>query len=260
MQLISKFNKGFRFLLYILDIFRKYAWVVFLKNKKDVTIVNAFQKILDVSKRKPNKIWDDQGSKFCHNSFKKKLEENDKEMYSTHNEGKSVVAKRFIRTLKAKIYKYVTSISKNVYIDKLNDIVNEYNNTCRTTVKPVDVKDNIYINSCKEVNDKDPKFQVGDHVRISKYKNILGKGYTRNWSEEVFVIKKVKNTVSWTQVIKDLNGEEIVGTFYEKEFQKPNQENFRIEKIIKKKVDERYVKWKGFNNSFNSWTDKKDAI
>ena len=181
-------------------------------------------------------------------------------MYSTHNEGKSVVAKRFIRTLKAKIYKYVTSISKNVYIDKLNDIVNEYNNTCRTTVKPVDVKDNIYINSCKEVNDKDPKFQVGDHVRISKYKNILGKGYTRNWSEEVFVIKKVKNTVSWTYVIKDLNGEEIVGTFYEKEFQKPNQENFRIEKIIKKKVDERYVKWKGFNNSFNSWTDKKDAI
>ena len=113
-------------------------------------------------------------------------------MYSTNNEGKSVVAERFIRTLKNKIYKYMTSISKNVYIDKLNDIVNEYNNTYHTTIKmkPIDVKDNTYINIDKEVNNKVPKFKVGDHVRISKYKNIFAKGDTPNWSEEVFVIKK----------------------------------------------------------------------
>ena len=120
-------------------------------------------------------------------------------MYLIHNKGKSVVAERFIRTLKIKIYKYMTSISKNVYIDELDDIVNEYNTYHRTIkVKPVEVKDNTYIDFKKEVNDKDPKFKVGDHVRISKYKNIFAKGYTPNWSEEVFVIKKVKNTVPWT--------------------------------------------------------------
>ena len=113
-------------------------------------------------------------------------------MYSTNNEGKSVVAERFIRTLKSKIYKHMTSISKNVYIDKLNDIVDKYNNTYHNTIKmkPIDVKDNTYINTGKEINNKDPKFKVGDHVRISKYKNIFAKGYTPNWSEEVFVIKK----------------------------------------------------------------------
>ena len=115
-------------------------------------------------------------------------------MYSIHNEGKSVVAERFIRTLKTKIYKYMTSVSKNVYIDKLDDIVDEYNNTYHRTIKmkPVDVKDNTYIDFKKEVNDKDPKFKVGDHVRISKYKNIFAKGYTPDWSEEVFIIKKLK--------------------------------------------------------------------
>ena len=176
-------------------------------------------------------------------------------MYSIHNEGKSVVAERFIRTLKNKIYKYMTSISKNVCINKLDYIVNEYNNTYHTTIKmkPIDVKDNTYINTDKEINNKDPKFKVGDHVRISKYKNIFAKSYTPNWSEEEFVIKKVKNTVPWTYVINDLNGEEIIGTFYEKELQKNNQEEFRIEKVIKRKGDKIYAKWKGYDNAFNSW-------
>ena len=158
-------------------------------------------------------------------------------MYSTHNEGKSVVSERFIRTLKNKIYKYMTSISKNVYIDKLDDIVNEYKNTYHRTItmKPVDVKDNIYININKEINDKGPKFKVGDHVRKSKYKNIFAKGYTPNWSEEIFVVKKIQNTVPWVYVINDLNAEENIGTFYEKELQKINEEEFRMEKVIKKK-------------------------
>ena len=156
-------------------------------------------------------------------------------MYSTHNEGISVAAERFIRTLKSKIYKYMTSISKNVYIDKLDDIVDEYNNTYHTTIKmkPIDVKDNTYINTSKKINNKDPKFKVGDRVRISKYKNIFAKGYMPNWSEEVFVIKKVKNTVPRTYVINDINGQEIIGAFYEKELQKTNQEEFRIEKVIR---------------------------
>ena len=160
----------------VIDILSKYAWFVPLKDKKVLVLLKI------------------------------------------HNEGKSVVAERVIRTLKTKIYKYMTAISKNVYIDKLDNIVNEYNNTYHRTInmKPVDVKDNTYIDFKKEVNDKDPKFKVGDHVRISKYKNIFAKRYTTNWSEEVFVIKKVKNKVPWTYVIDNLDGEEIIGTFYEK--------------------------------------------
>ena len=131
-------------------------------------------------------------------------------MYSTHNEGKSVVAERFIRTLKSKIYKYMTSVSKNVYIDKLDDIVNEYNNTYHTTIKmkPIDVKNSTYINTDEEI----------------------------------------------------INDEEIIGTFYEKEFQKTNQEEFTIENVIKRKDDKISVKWKGYDNSLNGWIDKEDLI
>ena len=189
-----------------------------MKDKKGINIVKALQIILKQANRKPNKIWVDKGSEFYNISFKEWLQDNDVVVYSKHNEGKSIVAERFIRTLKSKIYKYMTSISKNVYINKLDDIVNEYNNIYHATInmKPIDVKDNTYINTSKKINYKDPKFKSGDRVRILKYKNIFAKGYMPNWSEEVFVIKKVKNTVPWTYVIDDLNDEEIIGTFYEK--------------------------------------------
>ena len=237
MELIRKFNKGFRFFICVIDIFSKYTWVFPLKYEKSVSIVNAFRKILDDSKKKPKKIWVDKGGEFYSNSFKKWLQDNDIIMYLTHNEGKSVVAERLIRTIKNKIFKYMTSISKNVYIDKLDDILDEYNNAYNRTIKmkPTDVKNNTYINIDKELNDKDPKFRAGDHVRISKYKNIFAKGYTPNWSEEVFVIKEIKNTVAWTNVINDLHGEEIIGTSYEKESQKIDQQEFRIEKSNQEK-------------------------
>ena len=197
MQLISKFNKGFRFLLFVIDICSKYAWVIPLKDKKVITITNAFQNILDESNHKPNKIWVDKGSEFYNRITKSWLEKNDIEMYSTTNEEKSVIAERFIRTLKNKIYKYMTSIQKNVYIDILDNIVNKYNNTYHGTIKmkPVDVKSNAYINCSKEIYNKDSEFKIGDIVRISKYKNIFAKGYVPNWSEEVFVIKNFKNTM-----------------------------------------------------------------
>ena len=195
-------------------------------------------------------------------SFKKWLKDNDIDMYSTNNEGKSVIAERFITTSKNKVYKYMTSISKNVYIDKLDDIVKKYNNTYHTSteVKPIDVKDNTYIDFKKEVNDKNPKFKVGDYVSISKYKDIFAKGYMPNWSEEVFIIKKIKNAVPWTYVINDLNGKEIIGTFYENGLQATNQQEFKVEKVFKRKGDKLYAKWKGYDNSFNSWVDKKDIV
>ena len=252
MQLISKHNKEIRYLLCVIDLFSKYAWVVPLKDKKGVSIVNAFQSILGSSKRKPNKIWVYQGSEFYDYVFKKCLKDNDISMYSKYNEGKSVVAERFIRTLKNKIYKHVTSISKNVYFNVLDDIVNKCNNTYHKTIKmkPVDVGDDSFAECNEESNEKDPKFKVSDHVRISKFKNVLAKVYTPNWSEEIFIVKKIKNSVPWTYIISDINGEE---SFYEKELQKTNQKEFRIKKVIKRKGNKLYVKWKGYNNSFNSW-------
>ena len=223
MQSLSKYKKGIKYLLCTIDLFSKYAWVVPIKDKKGVSIVNAFQKIISEG-RKPNKIWVDQGSEFYNQSFKDFLKINNIEMYSTYNEGKSVVAERFIRTLKNKIFKHMTAISKNVYFDVLDDIVNKYNNTVHKTIKmkPIDVTGDSYAKYNENSNKKDPKFKIGDHVRISKYKNIFAKGYAPNWSEEVFVINKIKNTVPWTYAISDLNGEEITESFYEKELQKTN--------------------------------------
>ena len=142
-------------------------------------------------------------------------------MYSTHNEGKSVIAERFIRTLKDKIYKYMTSVSKIVYIDKLDDIINKCNNTYHSTIKmkPVDVKSNTYIVSSKEINDKNPKFIIGDKIRISKSKNIFATGYAPNWYEEVLRLKKLK-ILFHGHFINDLNREKIVGMFYENELPK----------------------------------------
>ena len=126
---LSKFNKRIKYLLCVIDLFSKYAFVVPLKDKKSSTIVDAFQSILDKSNRKPNKIWVDQGSEFYNNTFKNFLKNNDIEMYSTYNEGKSVVAERFIKTLKNKLYGHMTARSKNVYYDVLDDVVSTYNNT-----------------------------------------------------------------------------------------------------------------------------------
>ena len=142
----------------------------------------------------------------------------------------------------------------------LNDIVNKYNNTVHRTVKvePIDVTNDSYAEYNENSNKKDPKFKIGDRARISKYKNIFAKGYAPNWSEEVFVVSKIKNTVPWTCVVSDLNGEKTIGSFYEKEFQKTSQEKFRIEKVLKRKGNKFYVRWKGYDNSFNSWINKKD--
>ena len=127
-------------------------------------------------------------------------------------------------------------------------------------MKPIDVTSDSYAEYNENFNKKEPKFKVGDHVKISKYKNIFAKGYASNWSEEVFVVSGIKNAVLWTYVINNLNGKKITGSFYEKELQKTCQENFRIQKVLKRKCDKLYVKWKGYNSSSNSWIDKKDLV
>ena len=159
-------------------MFSEYAWVVPLKDKERVTITNAFQKTLKESNRKPNKIGVDQGSEFYNTNFRKWSKDND-----IDNEGKSVIAERFKRTLKGKVYKHMTAVSKNVYFDVLEDIVDEYNNTYHRTIKmkPINVKYDSSAEYNEESNEEDPKFKVGDHVRIPKHKSVFAKGYTSNW-------------------------------------------------------------------------------
>ena len=182
------------------------------------------------------------------------------EIYATHHEGKSVVAERFIRILKNNIYKHMTSVLKNVYIDKLDDIVNKYNNTCHSTIKmkPGDVKPSTYADSSKEINNKCLNLKTGDNIRISKYKRIFTKGYVPNWSKEDFPITNVKNTVPWMYVISDLKGEKILVKSHKIELKKASQKEFRIAKVIKRKGDKLHVKWKGYR--FSSLIDKKDIV
>ena len=222
MQPSSKKNKSIKYLLCAIDLFSKYAFVVPLKDKKGISIVNTFNKIVKQSNRKPNKIWVDQGGEFYNHVFKKWLSDNDIIMYSTFNEGKSGVAERFTRTLKNKSYKHMMATGKNVYYDVLDDEVNEYINIKHNTIKmkPKDVKNNnnrVYID---EYNEKSGRFNVNDRVRISKFKNIFAKGYTPNWSREIFIADKINDTVPYTYNLKDFNGEEIIGSFYDRELQK----------------------------------------
>ena len=202
-------------------MYSQYAFVVPLKDKKGISVTNGFNKIIKQSGKKPNKIWVDQGSEFYNHAFKRWLSRNNMVMYTTYNEGKSVVAERFIRTLKNKLYKHMTATGKNVYYDVLDDIVNEYNNTKHNTIKmkPKDVGNNkrVYID---EHNEKRSRFKVGDRVRISKFKNIFAKGSTPSWSREIFIVYKINDTVPYTYNIKDLNDEGIIDSFYDRELQK----------------------------------------
>ena len=221
-QLLSRKNKGIKYLLCVIDLFSKYAFVVPLKDKKGASVVKGFEKIANESGRRPNKIWVDQGSDFYNNVFKNWLKDEEIEMYSTYNEGKSVVAERFIRTLKNKLYKHMIAIGKNVYWNVLDDVVEKYNDTKNKSIgmKPIDVKTDKKAVYVEESNEKSARFNVGDRVRISKFKNIFAKGYTPNWSKEIFVVNKIKKTVPWTYELKDLNGEDIIGSFHDRELQK----------------------------------------
>ena len=205
-------------------------------------------------------MWVDKGKEFYNKDVKDMIE----------NDEKSSVVERWIRTMKEKMLKYFTANSMNVYLNQLSDLVKEYNNTRHSSIKMTPVKAskkeneltvwrNLYPEHL-EIRDINPKFSVGDKVRISKKKKTFEKGYTTRWTEEIFTIVEVKRTSPVTYKIVDLNGEEIKGTFYEPELQKTSQELFRIEKVIKRGKKKSLVKWKGYSDNFNSWVDNKDIV
>ena len=269
MRALSEENEGVNFLLLVIDTFNKYGWIIPLKDKKGETMVNAFKTIFKEG-RKPKKLWTDKGTEFYNKDMDDLRKLYDIELYSTENEEKSSIAERWIRTMKEKMFKYFTDYNTNKYIDVLPDLVTNYNNTVHSSTKltPRDasmkknkltVWRNLYPDRYK-INRQNPKFSVGDRVRITKKKKVFEKGYTTRWTEEIFIIKEIRETNPITYKLKDLQEEEIKGTFYESELQKTEQQIYRIEKVIKKEKGRSLVKWKGYPDKFNSWVDNKDLI
>ena len=260
---LKDYNDGYTFLLLVIDTFSKYGWIIPLKNKQGKTVAKALKNIFE--ERKPEKLWTDKGTEFKNKDVKDLVE-----LYSTENEEKSSIAERWIRTIKEKMWKYFTDNNTYKYIDVLPDLVEDYNNTVHSSTKltPIDASKkkneltvwrNLYPDRYK-TSRLNPKFSVGDEVRITKKKKDFEKGYTTRWTEEIFTIKEIRETNPITYKLKDLQGEEIKGTFYEPELQKTEQQIFRIEKVIKKEKGKSLVKWKGYSDKFNSWVDNKDLI
>ena len=265
MQKLSKWNKGYKYLLMVLDLFSKYGWIVPLKTKTGLEVSKAFESIF--KKGKPKKLWVDKGKEYYNKNMLDLLAKNNIEIYSTENEEKSSVCERWNRTIKEKMYKRFTMQNNTVYIEILPKILSSYNNSKNRSIgmtpnqarKPQNYG-KVYFNLYGDLTESQkPTFKIGDTVRISKYKRkTFDKGYTPNWTEEVFVISEIQPTDPITYKIKDLNGEEIGGTFYREELQKTDQTIYRIEKVIRKTKDKALVKWKGYPAEFNSWIPLRD--
>ena len=275
-QNLSRYNKGYKYLLTCIDIFSKYAWVVpliIIKTKQGQELVNAFQTIL-ASGRKPLKLQTDLGTEFLNRVFLKFLRENNIEFFTVKSGLKASVVERFNRTFKNKMYRYFTAKNTLAYIDVLPQLVKSYNSTYHRsiTMKPTQVTianqakvwDTLYgSNVQKRVRFK---FQVGGRVRISKVKRMFEKSYLPNYTEEMFTIYKRFARQVPVYKLKDDAGEILEGTFYEPEIQKiiKNDDVYRVEKILRKRkrkgVVEYLVKWKGYADKFHSWVSERDIL
>ena len=272
-QKYSKWNKGIKYLLTVIDVFSKYGWIEPLKDKKTESVSLAFDHIFKKSKRKPEKLWTDKGSEFVGKHFKEFLKTHYIKLYHTENEEKSSIVKRWNKTMKNKMWKMFSANNNTVYWDKLDKLVDDYNKTYHSSIEmtPTEAskKENenkVFANLYGDLiylKPKNPKFSIGDKVRLSKYKRrVFDKGYTPNWTEELFVVDKVMLTKPVTYYVVDLLGEKVEGSFYEKELQKAKQQTFRIEKVVRRdnKKKKALVKWKGYSDKLNSWVSFKDLV
>ena len=267
----SKQNNNYKHILTVIDFFSKNSWCYPLKNKNSNEIINSFKDIFKKSKRKPKMIQSDEGSEFTNELVQNFFNDNNIKWYHTYNRDiKCSICERFNRTILNKIYKNFTLNNNTIWIKDLNKLVKEYNNSYHRTIKmkPVDASKKSNENIVRknfnfEITNKKQKFKIGDKVRISLLKNIFEKGYTSNWSEQIYVIDDIKTSNVHYYYLKDLNGEKLDGTFYQEELLKTNmKENdlYIIEKIIKKVGNKYLVKWKGYDDSFNSYVNKNDMV
>lgn len=265
MQKYKTQNKNINYILTVIDIFSKHVWAVPIKNKTGNDIAEAFQNIF--KQRTPRKIHTDKGLEFINSPTQKLFKKHEIHWFATENETKAQVVERFNRTLKSKMWKYFTENKTKKWIDILQDLVKNYNTSYHRSIKMTpeqgSLKENIkivYSNLFPSTKTRliKQKFKVGDRIRISRKLKDFRKGYLPNFTEEVFTISKVLETEPVTYKIKDINDEDIIGSFYEQEMVKYESELFEIEKILKINKGKMLVKWKGYEHP--SWITKKDLI
>lgn len=271
LQSLSKFNNGFKYLLTCIDIFSKYAWAIPLKDKKGSSVVKGFQKIFQ--ERVCTTLQTDDGSEFLFSGLQKYLKELNIHFFTTKNETKASVIERFHRTLMSKVTRYFTEYNTRKYIDVIDKLIYSYNHTWHRSIKTepalvnIDnqavVWENLYGDLSK--NEKKSQFHLNDTVRISKLKGKFEKGYKNNWSREIFTIHQIINRNPIVYKLKDLAGEIIEGTFYEKEIQKVTDSGYYpVEKVIKKRKKgtntEYFVKFEGYPEKFNAWVSDVKTI
>lgn len=256
----SSENNKFRYLITIIDTFSKYAWGVPVKNKTAEEVTKAFSKILEGA-RKPKNLQTDDGKEFFNQKFKSLMDKHHINHYSTYSVLKASIVERFNRTLKSMMWKEFSANGSYNWIDIIKTLIKSYNNKVHRTIKmrPSDVtrknSQELLKTAYNHLKVLAPsKFSVGDLVRISKYKHVFEKGYTPNWTTEIFKVTTVQNTNPVTYLLEDYEGNPIKGGFYEYELMKTKHpDTFLIEKIIRRKGGKQLVKWLGFNSKHNSW-------
>lgn len=264
-------NKNMRYILTVINIFSKKAYARALKNKTGREVTRAMTSILDSIEHSIKNLHVDRGSEFYNGVMQKMLTDRGIHLYSTFSSKKAAIIERFNRTLKSKMWKIFSLRGSYKWIDILSKLINEYNDTKHRTIgmKPNQVNkrneqqllNTVYNYRHTITNTHKPKFQIGDPVRLSKYKNLFDKGYTPNWTTEIFKIRKIVYTVPITYLIESLSGEEILGTVYAEELQLAKHSDlYLVERIIRKRGDKCYVKWLGFDSSHNSWITKNDIF
>jgi hypothetical protein len=265
----SKFNRGYRYILIVINTFSKYVWASPLKSKQGKDVTLAMENILQKTTT-PNNLQTDLGKEFYNHHFNDLMKKFHINHYSTYSNLKASIVERVNRTLKGAMWKKFSNQGNYKWYNILPEIVEKYNNRRhRTTgIKPVDVNEKnaklILKNSFthkKTVYPKQSKFTLNDHVRISKHREAFDKGYTPNWSTEIFQIREVRLTNPTTYLLKDSKNENIEGGFYEEELQKVKHPDvYLVEKILRKKGNKIYVKWLGFDKTHNTWILKKDLV
>ena len=265
MQKFSKQNKGFKYILTVIDIFSKYAWAIPIKRKTGEEITKAFEHIF--KERRARKVHTDKGLEFINKPTQTLFKKYNIKWFATENETKAQVVERFNRTLKSKMYRYFTQNDTKYWIDILDDLLYNYNHSYHRSIKMTPTEGSLHENSAVVHKNLYPKpkpvitikhknFNIGDRVRISKKRKDFTKGYLPNFTKEIFIIDKVLETDPPTYKLKDLNNEDIIGSFYEPEMVKYDSETYEIEYIVKKRKGKLLVKWKGYETP--SWIDEQE--
>ena len=267
---LAEWNEDIRYLLMVIDVFSKYGWIRTLANKRGDTVANAFVSIFDEG-RTPKKLWVDKGKEFWNKNVEAVMEKFGVERYSTQNEEKVSVVERWNRTIKGKIWRLFSAGNEMIYADKLEEILADYNNTKHSSIGMTPVQASQKLNERKVYaelyedelwkSNRPPKFEVGDKVRITKWKRGFEKGFTPNWTEEIFFVKNVLHTKPTTYKIKDWANDDVEGSFYEQELQKVEQEIFRIGEVLEedKRRRKSLVKWSGYPDKFNEWIPTRNV-